>query len=117
VNPNPTLRYTPALTTPGSSFGTGAEVGFLTCFDDEEDGELAGWLVCARTKIVVQAVIAKIRIGVPTSHRARAMPLMLPSYKDGSRLRSGDVRVVRGIAFKRKRGGPLGRPTALATDH
>jgi len=62
VNPNAGLRYTPALTLPGSSFAFVVEVDFLTGFEDEEDCELAGWLVCARTAIVAQAAMQKIRI-------------------------------------------------------
>ena len=85
MNPNAGLRYAPALTTPESSFETAADADFLTGLDEEDD-ELAGWLVCARTEIVAQAVIPRIvilRIRIPR------MSLMFPSYKTFHELRSG----------------------------
>jgi hypothetical protein len=111
VNPNAGLRYAPALTTPESSFETAADADFLTGLDEEDD-ELAGWLVCARTEIVAQAVIPRIvilRIRIPR------MSLMFPSYKNISRAAFGHRRV-RSVVLRFK--GKGGRSAAhLVTGH
>ncbi len=48
VNPNAGLRYTPALTLPGSSGETADNADLLTCLDDwEEEDEEEGREDCA----------------------------------------------------------------------